>query len=329
MPFKFTQLPTEVALEIIRLAAIPALQDDSLGSAACSRPYYATALCLASVSYTLRAATMPYLLRTVILHSKGDHAAFIHSIHQQQDFAENGSRLALDYAKLVRRLWSSGGWGPVMNEPLQSWVDYSALRPIICAADSVGLTWDSLNILDGQFQSLESRRLQEGRGRRVTFAGNNPRWNPLTSTEDGLNFLRQITHLTIWADESANEGDIVPSWVHRIPFACMPNLTHFACPPASYQGGSQSLASVPTEVIVYAASCEARGPHPLAVPGRGHSLDLATHGTKVSLELPTGSDQSENLIWESIYLQGADDDAWAKAEHKRGLKDDGSKMRVA
>lgn len=328
MPFEFTELPTEVALEIIRLVATPELQDDTCGSTACSRPYYATSLCLASTSYTLRAATMPYLLRTVILHSKSDHAAFIHSIHQQQDFAENGSRLALDYAKLVRRLWSSGGWGPLVDEPLQSRLDYSALRQIMCAADSVGLTWDSLDILDGQFRSLESGMSQEWPGRRVTFAGSNPRWNPLTSTEDGLNFLRQITHLTIWADEDANEGGIYPSWVHRIPFACMPNLTHFACPPASHQGGNQSSASIPTEIIVYTASCEDRGSDPLAVPGRGHSLGLRTHGTKVSLDLPAESNESEDLIWESIYLQGADDDAWAKAEHKKGLKDGASKMRV-
>ena len=325
MPFKFTKLPTEVALEIISLAATPELQDDSFGSAPCSRPYYATALSLASVSYTLWAATIPHLLRTVILHSKRDHAAFIYSIHQQQDFAENGSRLALDYPKLVRRLWSSGGWGPVVDEPLDSQLDYTALHQIICAADSVGLTWDSLNILDGQFPSLESGMSHGRTGLRVTFAGNNPRWNPLTSTQDGLNFLRQITHLTIWADESANEGDVIPSWVHRIPFACMPNLTHFACPLASYQGGDQSSASGPTEMIVYAASHEARGTHPLGGQGREHSLDLLTHGTKVSMELPSGSNESEDLIWESIYLQGADNNAWAKAEHKKRLKDDAGK----
>ncbi|KAJ7690762.1 hypothetical protein B0H17DRAFT_1201590 [Mycena rosella] len=111
MPFPFTLLPTELALEIIRVASLP-----DYGDATTPRPSYATALSMAAVSHGIRSATMPHLLHGVVLSSSPQVLCFIQSILLQKQFSASSSPLALDYPKLVRRFWSTECWEPLMDD---------------------------------------------------------------------------------------------------------------------------------------------------------------------------------------------------------------------
>ncbi|KIK09202.1 hypothetical protein K443DRAFT_127643 [Laccaria amethystina LaAM-08-1] len=111
MHFAFTNLSIELALEIVRLASAPVIVSDETAFIGWSKSpktsYYSTALAIASVSYTMRQVTMPYLLHTVVLHSTSNVHAFINALRLQEEYSQCGSRLRLDYKTLMRRLWST------------------------------------------------------------------------------------------------------------------------------------------------------------------------------------------------------------------------------
>lgn len=318
MPFKFTELSIELALEIIRLAAVPRVGNDAFDSVSFTRPHYATAVSLASVSYAIRRATMPFLLRTVVLTLTDNHVAFIRSILLQRQLKKRGSRLALDYSTLIRSFWSTHCWAPVVDEPPEDRLDYSALYEIIRGVGSVGLNYSSLHLLYNGLSSPIARASEDWTCQRVTFAGTSCRWKPLTSTPEGLVFLRKITHLTLWIsghDSDSNDQEIIPSWVQQVPFALMPSLTHFACPLLRNQIQHEGAFHVPTEMIVYIATPSVSNSGPSTLPRWLSSPDPLAHGTVVPFNIPRlPKDRPMDLFWESAYLHGASDDAWAKAE---------------
>lgn len=317
MPFQFTQLPTELALNIIHLAALSSV-DQPLKS---PRPYYSTALSLSLVSSAVRRATMPYLLHTVVLSSSSHLLAFIESILIQRNHRSTNSRLSLDYTRLVRRLWSTECWEPVVDEEPDHPLNYSALYEIIRGVKSLGLDFRSLHLLYNGLASANANPTVDWECRQVTLAGPLWRWRPLTSTTEGMAFLTQITHLVLWIPNHETlpvpVGRLIPHWVEYVPFNLMKSLTHFACPllrnRKQLPGRNASFA--PTEMVIYTVP-PAKSAASSLIREWVLGGDPLQHGIPVSLDLATLSSDEwpEGLIWELAYLQGEGDGAWARAE---------------
>ncbi|KAJ7106034.1 hypothetical protein C8R43DRAFT_859152, partial [Mycena crocata] len=232
MSFPFNFLPTELALEIIRLTSLPNYED-----ATAPRPSYATALSMASVSHAIRSATMPHLLHSVVLSSSPQVLSFIDSILLQKDFSASSSPLALDYTRLVRRFWSTECWEPLMEHSPEYFIDYSALYKVIRGVDSLGLNFRSLHLLYNGLTSPGADPEKDWRCRHVTFAGFLPRWKPLTSNSEGTAFLSRITHLTLWISPHNRpwlppppHESRIPSWIEHVPLDFFHSLTHLQFP---------------------------------------------------------------------------------------------------
>ncbi|KAF7362197.1 hypothetical protein MVEN_00565800 [Mycena venus] len=242
MVFPFTLLPTEISLEIIRVASIPSCDD-----ATAPRPSYATAVSMASVSHTMRSATMPHLLHSVVLASSPQVLSFIDSILLQKQLATSATPLALDYTKLVRRFWSTECWEPLMEDSPDYRIDYGALYDIICRVESLGLNFRSLHLLYNGLASPGADPARDWKCGRVTFAGLFPRWKPLTSSTEGMIFLSRISHLTLWISTYHNSWPTherrVPNWIGEMPLSSFRNLTHLAFslvsdPPQKWPSGA-------------------------------------------------------------------------------------------
>ena len=223
--FPFTELPPELALEIIRVAASPQFQLPSVTTPR-RRPYYATALALSAVSYRIRLVTMPHLLHTVVLNSDIQTFSFNTSITLQHSFQQTSSRLALDYKKLVRRLWSTECWESLIIDDLGGLVDYSPMYEVIRNVRSLGFTTCSQYLL---YSGLEANP-RDWTCRCLTVTGLSWRWNPLISTSEGQAFLQKVTHLVVSIASKPKSTNRLPSWLKNVPFKYMPALTHFAFP---------------------------------------------------------------------------------------------------
>ncbi|KAJ7244168.1 hypothetical protein B0H12DRAFT_991022, partial [Mycena haematopus] len=227
--FPFTHLPAELALEIIRVASLP-----DYGDVTASRPSYATAVSMASVSHFMRSATMPHLLHSVVLATSPQVLSFIDAILLQKHLATTNSPLALDYLKLVRRFWSTECREARVTDSPDYCIDYAALYEVIRGVDSLGLDFHALHLLYNGLASPNADPAQDWKCRRVILAGSHlPRWKPLTSSMEGMIFLSRISHLTLWVaedDDLPDETRRVPEWVDNVPFKFFPALTHFAIP---------------------------------------------------------------------------------------------------
>lgn len=330
MHFAFTDLSIELALEILRLASAPVTVSDETAFISWSTGkstktlYYSTTLALASVSYAMRQVTMPYLLYTVVLRSTSNLHAFINALRLQEEHSQCSSRLRLDYKRLVRRLWSTECLESVVDDRAHSGpTDYTVLYPILSGLSSLGLNFRSLSLLyNGLAHAASLNFAQEWKCRHVTLAGPMVRWKPLTSTPEGLAFLGQITHLTLWIPEHTPASGFppspppfsespVPRWVQTAPFVYMPNLTHFACPlvlrDAEYEFSQMVVYRVPP------------GSHDPALLRQwvlgGEPL---VHGVVVQADVPRSNklyeDYFDSSSWERAYMQARNESIWKEAE---------------
>ncbi|KAJ7125071.1 hypothetical protein C8R44DRAFT_782209 [Mycena epipterygia] len=321
MVFPFALLPTELALEIIRLASLPSYQD-----ATAPRPSYATTITLALVSHGFRRATMPHLLHSVVLASSSQVLCFIDSILLQKELSASSSPLALDYTKLVRRFWSTECWEPLMDDSPEYYIDYAALTEVISGVDSLGLTWSSLHLLYNGLTSSGAASVEDWNCRHVTFAGYFPRWKPLTSSMEGTAFLSRITHLTLWIPTHDHpwlppppQDSPVPRWIEQIHFPSFPNLTHLAFPVLSNRiptpcPADPSVFQVPTEALVYTAPSSAADFKPSVFRDWALGDDPLSHGVVVPFHAaPSCRVGHHELGWTFPFMWGESDEAWAKA----------------
>lgn len=297
MHFPLSQLPLELALEILQLAAFPGIDHHD-------QRIYKTASSLALVSHSIRRYAMPHLLHTVILSTQAHVSLFIRTIQQQIHFANIGSSLELNYPHHIRRLWSTQCWEPLVHQSTHH-TNYNILYPIFAGTKSMGFNFDSLHLLYEVLGGLYSDSLPHWQCQRITFAGTSPIWNPITSTTAGLFFLRKLTHLTIWipnheADSSASDSSphLIPDWIPRVPLELMPNLIHFAFS-LVYNPGS-SVATILTYTLPA-----------VAYPNRNASIfrSWATSDEPLSYGVTsyvsvTGI--SATQVWEMAYLRGED-----------------------
>jgi hypothetical protein len=326
MVFPFTLLPTELALEIISIAALPKYDD-----ATAPRPSYATALAMASVSHTMRNATMPHLLHSVVLASSPQVLSFIDSILLQKRLSAS-SPLALDYTNLVRRFWSTECWEALMEDSPEYCIDYGALYEIIRGVDSLGLNFRSLHLLYNGLASTGANPAEDWQCRHVTFAGSLPRWKPLTSSAEGIAFLSRITHLTLWIPTHTHpwlapppHESRVPRWIQEIPFSSFRNLTHLAFPllsvlvPTCYKT-NPNVFQVPTETLVYVAPSSSPDFKPSVFREWALGDDPLGRGVVVPFRhsLPNCRVGSNELGWESSFMSGESAAAWAEADRLGG-----------
>lgn len=317
--FPFTDLSTELALEIIRFACVP----DPHIELTKPRPYYATALALSSVSHAVRRAAVPHLLHTVILISADHVLAFIDTIALQVHHHQSHSPLALNYTRLVRRFWSTECWEPLVEESSDNPLNYSALYEIMRSTESLGLNFRSLHLLYNGLESVNANPELDWTCKRVTLAGDFWRWSPLTSSHQGLTCLRQLTHLVVWipdnrTDPIAPEESPLPKWVHSIPLGSMPNLTHFAVPlltnRARFEGQRSLAIYAPTEMLVYMRENPKREPSPFKQ--WVSSRDPLRYGVvvRIRVEATRVPNVPENLDWERAFMGDECEMIWARAE---------------
>ncbi|KAF8967945.1 hypothetical protein BDZ97DRAFT_1916514 [Flammula alnicola] len=306
MHFPLSQLPLELALEILRLAASPSVHPNQS-----QLHVYQTACSLARVSHNVRQAVMPHLLHTVILSSQDAINLFIRTLEQQQYLASINSRLKLDYSRHVRRIWGTRCWQPLVQQPTNYYQNYRLLYNLFGKAEAIGFDFNSLHLLYEVLGDAHSDSLDEWNCNRVTFAGEGSRWNPITSTAAGLSFLKRLTHLTMWSPTNdtigaASASDVVPNWVQRVPFELMPNLTHFAFSLITSPGSTMS------PVLVYSLPTTASdAPQEGATIFRKWALsdNPLDYGTmyRLDVEYPQFSNSVPEISWEKAFLLGEND----------------------
>ena len=302
MSFPFAHLPIELGLEILRVAASPAHQ----AGQSSAYQVYATARALASVSHSVRQVVMPHLLHTVMLNSHESLTKFIRTLQQQKWLASIGSRLKLDYSNLVCRFWCSRCWEPMLQEnPIPNQNDL--LREVFCNAETLGFTFTSHHLLVETLGGPYGPDARQWNCKHLTMAGINPRWNWITSSPQGQAFLRQLTHLTLWLPSPPRTQQLsrylrlqAPSWIQRVPFEYMPNLTQFAFRLV----GTQRMTTSP--IVVYTKPPHLRQQQSsLIFRTWAMSADPISHGkiVLVNIELTRISDV-DDANWGMALLDG-------------------------
>ena len=305
MAFPLSDLPLELALEILRLAASPQVHQ-------CQSRHqtYETARALALVSHNIRQVVMPHLLHTVILNTQESVNLFNQSLRQQKRLIHLHSRLSLNYPSLVCRIWSSRFLDPIVQQPENHFQNYSLLCEVFSRAETVGFNSQSLHLLYETLGGAYGHSPSQWKCKRLTFAGHYPRWNPLTSTTNGLAFLRQLSHLTICVPSHDTLGPPsdtqIPNWIQRIPFEFMPNLTHFAFSLVTAPGA-------PTmPILAYTLPSALRHQEKSIIfKVWAASLDPLTHGKlfNLNVDIPV-SGVVPDLGYEMAYLR-YEDDIWS------------------
>ncbi|KAJ6497722.1 hypothetical protein C8R45DRAFT_137239 [Mycena sanguinolenta] len=328
MAFSFTHLPTELALEIVRVASLPDYDDFTA-----PRPSYATAVSMASVSHAMRSATMPHLLHTVVLASSPQVLSFIDAILLQKHLATASSPLSLDYPKLVRRFWTSECWEAHMGDSPDYRIDYAALYEVIRGVDSLGLNFRALHLLYNSLASPNADPARTWKCRRVILAGSSlPRWKPLTSSTEGMIFLSRITHLTLWitADHLLplrDETRRVPHWIDDMPFVFLLALTHLAFPLRSHAADGvtgNSEIQAPTGILVYIAPINSSDFTPCDFRQWALSSDPLRHGALVPFRHSVlVSGVANELGWQFLFMAGEADAAWMHGDRlHHGIDED-------
>jgi len=205
-------------------------------------------------------------------------------------------------------VWTSRCWEPIFTSAHA----HALLGEILCNANALGFTFVSYHLLYDTLGAIVCDP-DEWSCRRLTFGGDNLRWNPLTSTANGIAFLRRLTHLTIWLPEDDTIGPTyvshldlghrVPNWVQKIPFEYMTDLTHFAF----------TLVGTPrtptTAMVVYVLSPTLRLQHDATVFRTwATSGDPVAYGKIVNIDV-THSPEVRGMNWGMAFLKG-ENDVW-------------------
>lgn len=314
-PFPFARLSVELALEIISYAAYPQPTSVRLD---CPRPNYSTARALASTSQLMYHMSMPHLLHTVALNTTAHLQSFIWSLHLQRHRKQYNSRLMLDYTKLVRRFWATGVWESLVEQSPEDTIDYRALWDIIQGVDCLGLSFHSSHLLYNGVGSAAMDSSVDWSCRQLVLSGIHWRWSPLTSSNESLAFLRQITHLALWipyhGEGQSSTEQSLPYWIRSVPFALMPNLAFFAFPLLDEASGPIYEGTV---VCTTSRS------------GKNDFLEWATSGElqgetiRVAFESsPVLAGADDDAVWDYGYVQRESVRAWDIAARQREWKED-------
>ncbi|KAJ8590995.1 hypothetical protein M405DRAFT_860903 [Rhizopogon salebrosus TDB-379] len=183
---RFVDLPTELILPILKLAARPNFALVGEGILQRRDPYSsARALCL--VSRDARRASLPVMLETVFLWEGYQVIAFVHALRMQAGYSEQGNHLGFAYAAHICRIWVGSICGPcgdsfcildrcrLSPEPD---IDFKILAPVLLAAPSLAFDVKSLYLLDGCIQVASHVDMYQG--------DSEPRWRTNTLMLSGI-----------------------------------------------------------------------------------------------------------------------------------------------
>lgn len=251
--FRFSDLPTELALLIFKYAAQPTFAQRAPYT---SRNPYSSALSLSRVSKIVRRTVLPEILHTVLLPGTRHVAAFVRALRMQKTYvAQEQHDLSLDYSSCVRRMSIGAslrllrdptvpffGFTPSLSE-LDSEFDVSLLAPVILAVSSLEIDFGSLDILSGCLEhvcnsdaDVVNSSLSWSTKNLTLSGGFSGRWWSFVGSVHGHKFLASIQHLTLLSFTSVeeclpfqcdcvsevecqnSEPYILPLWMTRAPF---------------------------------------------------------------------------------------------------------------
>ncbi|KAG1907807.1 uncharacterized protein F5891DRAFT_1180834 [Suillus fuscotomentosus] len=274
--FRFSDLPTELALIIFKYAAQP---DFTQPNTWLAKNSYSSALALSLVSKIVRRTVLPELLHTVLLPEARHVAAFIQALRMQKTYVDQQQHdLSLDYTSHVHRMWFGYVYRPLSN-PQPTFIsssipsatkpdlesDVSLLAPVILAVPSLAIECASLYILSDCLKYACNSDVDLNVDHKdsplpwstksLTLSGDvtaSPWW-PFIGTIHGYTFLTSIQHLTLLAPSPYE----VPSWMARAPFKQLQTFSMLIShgePPVAESAPTCSATTTRVELVTFPAS---------------------------------------------------------------------------
>ncbi|KAG1770544.1 hypothetical protein EV702DRAFT_1123577 [Suillus placidus] len=256
--FRFSDLPTELALLIFKYAAQTTFAQHARYT---TRNPYSSALSLSRVSKFVRRTVLPEILHTVLLPEARHVTAFVRALRMQKTYVDQQQHdLSLDYASHVHRMSIGEFRGPLQGlntslrsrftpsaAELDSESDVSLLAPVILAVSSLTIDFGTLDILSGCLKHVCNSDVDLDVNHRdsplpwstksLALSGSiSRRWWPFVGSVHGYTFLASIQHLTLFSStsfgkclpfqcdcvsETDSQGSVpyvVPLWMARAPF---------------------------------------------------------------------------------------------------------------
>jgi len=312
MSFNLAGLPLELIFEILRLGATPALAVDC-NNRILEEDIYSCARALALVCSNVRQVVMPHLLHTVVLNSDRSLNLFLRTLKIQISWARQGSRLRLNYTELVRHIWSSACYEPLLLQHNWAYPSYDLLWNIFRNSQTIGFNFAAIHLLYEVITATPyNTTFNDWTCSRVTFAGYIPRWNAITSNSRGMEFLQQITHLTVWAPHhdiaSPQPEGVIPNWFYKLPFQFIPRLQKLSFTLV----GPQDAPTTP--VLIYTLPSSDNGTPADTFQTWARSSDPLSWGQVFHLNVPYRVDVNVDMDardlaykWEMAYYLGQND----------------------
>ncbi|KAG1849232.1 hypothetical protein F4604DRAFT_97279 [Suillus subluteus] len=246
--FRFNDLPTELALLILRYAAQTTFdQAEKYDKVNCP---YSSVLTLCLVSKNFRRAVLPALLHTVLLPKPRNVRVFVQALLTQEAYKQASSDLHFDYAPHVHKMWIGLDGGNLTSadlladpreyalQPSERPLAISLLTPVMFAASSLALGWTSVDLLieclEHAWESRPATPVDEEHPRlpwnteTLTLSYGDPinrtKWKCLTDTPQGSAFLASISHLlslTYLCRDNPLQVYRLPEWMETAPLASL------------------------------------------------------------------------------------------------------------
>jgi hypothetical protein len=165
----------------------------------------------------------------------------------QTAYAQQKHHLYVDYAACVHKIWISEALGSSFKVPRSDDIDFSLLAPVLLAAQSLALDFQSLSLLNGcleyAWNSHVNLNIDQEYSPNLPWSTNTltlledslPMY-PLTNTTQERAFLASISHiitlpLMIYNTYRVSELDgeqqlhhILPKWMDSLPWASLKSL---------------------------------------------------------------------------------------------------------
>ncbi|KAG5639476.1 hypothetical protein H0H81_001598 [Sphagnurus paluster] len=337
----FPCLPTELSQEVIRIAAAPIVES---WCAQKPEPHvcYATALSLVQVSRQFHAEVMPILLHNVVLRSRENLKAFIRFALEARQHKTH-HLWVVDYIAKICRVRCTEIYENLDMMATEECLGYEGVTEVLKNVGWLGFNNSTLHLLQHAVDGGYDDTPLDWASPEAVFWGRTW-WTPFTFSDGGRAYLRQLTRLTIWQEDSSSQPAQtdprgLQTWVMKVPFSDMPNLTHFACSLGRddiiRHGPFTTVFYTPTKMMVYIVPPCSKGQNPHIIEQWVHNPQ-DKHGVvvefsaipKYSIGHPHYATREPEggtcMFWEEVFLHGDSDRAWREAEKQLALVSGGT-----